>query len=69
MVTQGGIFIGNFNSALGHYSPLIINLIQLIAVVFGLVVIPGVMGKKPLFLMTLALLTVLNLSFTVSMIY
>lgn len=69
VVTQGGIFISNFNASLGHYSPLIINLIQLVAVIFGLVVIPSVMGKKPLFLLTLSLLTLLNLAFTVSMIY
>lgn len=69
IITQGGIFIKHYNPGLGKYTSLIINMVQFISVVFGLVYVQTVMGKKPLFLLSIPLLSILNLALVVAMIY
>jgi hypothetical protein len=69
IISQGGLFIKTLNPSLGHYTSLIINLVQFVFVVFGLVYLQKVMGKKPLFLLSIALLTLLNFALAVGMIY
>ena len=37
LLVQGGLFITTFNKTLGLYTPLIINLVQFAAIIFGIV--------------------------------
>lgn len=69
IITQGGLFITTLNSGLGHYTSLIINLVQLAFVIVGLVYLKSIMGKKPMFLLSLGLLSTLDLSLAVAMIF
>ncbi len=69
IITQGGLFIKNLNSGLGHYTSLIINLVQLAFVVLGLVYLKSIMGKKPMFLLSIAVLSILDISLAVAMIF
>lgn len=69
IITQGGIFIKELNYGLGKYTALIINMVQFISVLFGLFYVQTVMGKKPLFLISLPLLSILNIAIVVGMIY
>ena len=69
VITQGGLVIKLFNYSLGQYTSLIINLIQFFAVVFGLVYVQTIMGKKPLFLISIPSLSILNFALAVAMIY
>jgi hypothetical protein len=69
IITQGGLFIKDINYGLGRYTSLIINVVQLISVLFGLLYVQGVMGKKPLFLLSIPLLSILNFALTMAMIY
>ena len=66
---QGGIFIKLFNYDLGSYTSLIVNVIQLIAVLFGLIYLQSVMGKKPMFLLSIPILSLLNFALVIAMIY
>ncbi len=69
VITQGGIFIKTLNYGLGKYTSLIINSIQLLSVFIGLFVISSYMGKKPLFLMSLPLIALMNFALAIAMIY
>ena len=69
IITQGGLFITTLNAGLGHYTSLIINLVQLAFVIVGLVYLKSIMGKKPMFLLSLGLLSTLDLSLAVAMIF
>lgn len=69
VITQGGIFIKTLNYGLGKYTSLIINSIQLLSVFIGLFVISSYMGKKPLFLMSLPLIALMNFALVIAMIY
>ena len=69
IITQGGILIKMFNYGLGKYTSLIINVVQFICVLFGLLYVQGIMGKKPLFLISIPTLAVLNFAMVLAMIY
>jgi MFS family permease len=69
VITQGGIFIKHLNHGLGTYTSLIINSIQLLSVFIGLFFIAPIMGKKPLFLVTLPSMCLLNFAIVLAMIY
>jgi Na+/melibiose symporter-like transporter len=69
IITQGGLFIKNFNPELGHYTSLIINSVQFVFVLIGLVFLQKLMGKKPLFLLSITLLSLINLGLAVGMIF
>lgn len=69
MITQGGIFIKAINYGLGKYTSLIINSIQLVSVIIGLFFISSLIGKKPLFLLSIPLIALMNFALVVAMIY
>ena len=69
IITQGGIFISMFEPELGSWTSLIVNVIQFFAVVFGMVYVQTIMGKKPLFLISVPTLSFLNFALVVAMIY
>lgn len=69
IITQGGLFIKTFNPSLGRYTSLIINLVQFAFVIFGLIYLQKIMGKKPLFLLSIALLSFLDLGLAIGMIF
>lgn len=69
IITQGGIFISMFEPELGSWTSLIVNVIQFFAVVFGMVYVQTIMGKKPLFLISVPTLSVLNFALVIAMIY
>jgi hypothetical protein len=69
LITQGGILIKMFNYGLGQYASLIVNIIQLAAVIFGLVYVQTILGKKQLFLISIPSLTLLNFGLVIAMIY
>lgn len=58
-----------FNSGLGKYTSLLLNSIQLAAIIFGLVYVQTVLGKKQLFMLSIPTLTLLNFALVVAMIY
>lgn len=68
-MTQGGLFIKSINYGLGKYTSLIINSIQLLSVFIGLCCISSYMGKKPLFLISLPLIALMNFSLVIAMYY
>lgn len=69
VISQGGLFVSNFNPTIGHYTSLIINLFQGVFIVIGLVWIQKWVGKRPLFLFSITVLTLVNLGLVVAMIY
>lgn len=69
LITQGGILIKMFNYGLGQWSSLIVNLIQFAAVLFGLIYVQTILGKKQLFLISIPALTLLNFGLVAAMIY
>lgn len=68
VITQGGIFISTFNRGLGSYTSIIINSIQFVSVCIGLCIASS-MGKKPLFLISISLLALMNFGLVIAMIY
>lgn len=69
IISQGGLFINNIDKNVGHWTSIIINSIQFIFVVLGLVVIQKYLGKRPLFLFSVIILSLLNIALAISMIY
>jgi len=69
LITQGGILVKMFNLGLGKYTSLIINSVQFISIIFGLVYVQSVLGKKPLFMISIPTLSILNFALVVAMIY
>ena len=69
LLVQGGLFISTFDKTLGRYTPLIINLVQFAAIIFGIVYLQKKIGKRPAFLFSLSMMSVLNFALVVSMIY
>lgn len=69
IISQGGIFVGYFNKTLGTYTALIINSIQFIFIVIGLVYIQKIIGKRPLFLFSITTLSILNIAVAIAMIF
>ena len=69
LLIQGGIFITTLNPGLGQWTPLVINLIQFAAIIFGLAYLQKVIGKKPAFIFALAAMFVLNFALVIAMIY
>lgn len=69
VITQGGLVIKLFNKGLGTYTSLIINLVQFGAVLFGLLYVQTIMGKKPMFLISIPALTILNIALSLAMLY
>ena len=69
LITQGGVLITMYNHGLGQWVSLIINLIQFVAVIFGLVYVQTIMGKKQLFLISIPTLTLINFGLVPAMIY
>jgi hypothetical protein len=61
--------VGYFNTTLGTYTALIINAIQFVFIVIGMVYIQKVIGKRPLFLFSITLLSFINIGVAISMIY
>lgn len=69
IITQGGLFINGLNPELGHYTSIIINSIQFIFIVFGLVFVQKIAGKRPLFLISITVLSILDIALAVAMIH
>ena len=69
LITQGGIVIKMINAGLGKYTSLLLNSIQLGAIIFGLVYVQTVLGKKQLFMLSIPTLTILNFALVVAMIF
>jgi MFS family permease len=69
IITQGGILISQFNPGLGKWTSLILNVIQFLAIVFGMTVVQNYLGKKPLFLISIPVLSLLDYALVVAMIY
>lgn len=68
IITQGGLFISSLDKNLGHNTPIIINSIQFVFIVFGLVVVQKYIGKRPLFLFSVTILSLLNIALAIAMI-
>lgn len=69
IISQGGIFITTFDPTLGHYTSLIINLVQFAFVILGLVIIQKLVGKRPLFLFSITFLSFINIGLAIAMYY
>lgn len=69
IITQGGLFIKTLDPGLGHYTSLIINVVQFAFIIIGLAYLQKIMGKKPLFLLSIGLLSLLDFALAVGMIY
>ena len=69
LLVQGGLFITTFNKTLGQYTPLIINLVQFAAIIFGIVYLQKKIGKRPAFLFSLSTMSVLNFAIVIAMIF
>jgi MFS family permease len=69
LISQGGLFVTTFSPGIGHYTSLLINLFQGTFIVIGLVWIQTLVGKRPLFLFSIALLSATNLALVIAMIY
>jgi hypothetical protein len=69
MLTQGGLFINTFNKSLGQYTSLIINLVQLLFIIIGIVFIQKYVGKRPLFLFSIIIMSLINLGLSIAMIH
>ena len=69
LLSQGGLFIKNLNKGLGKWTSLIINSVQLLFILFGLFYVVSKMGKRPLFLLSVVILSFLCLALTVAMIF
>ena len=69
IITQGGLFISTLNAGLGKYTSIIINVLQMVFVVVGLVYLKSMMGKKPMFMLSLSLLSLCNICLAVAMIF
>ena len=69
LLSQGGLFIKNLNKSLGKWTSLIINGVQFIFILIGLFYVVNQMGKRPLFLISVAVLSISCLALTVAMIY
>ena len=67
ILTQGGLFINTLDPELGHYTPLLINVIQFIFVIIGLIYIQKISGKRSLFLISLPCMFLLNVALAISM--
>jgi MFS family permease len=67
IITQGGQFITTFDSNLGHYTSLIINLVQFVFVILGLVWFQKYVGKRPMFLFSISLLAIINIGLGLAM--
>lgn len=67
IITQGGQFIGTFDEHLGHYTSLIINVVQLAFVIIGLVWLQKFIGKRPMFLFSISLLSFINIGLGIAM--
>ena len=69
IISQGGVFITYFNSGLGYYTPVIINSVEFLFVVVDVLWIQRTIGKRPLFLISISGLSVLNMAVAISMIF
>ena len=69
LLVQGGLFIAVFNETLGEYTPVIINVLQFIAIIFGIVYLQKNFGKRPLFLFSLSIMCLLNFAIVAGMIF
>lgn len=67
IITQGGQFIGTFDKSLGHYTSLIVNLTQLVFVIVGLIWLQKMIGKRPMFLFSISLLSIINIGLGIAM--
>jgi hypothetical protein len=69
IITQAGIFVAVQNQDLGKYTPLIINMIQMLSTFIGVYWITSCMGKKPLFLISLPLMALMNFAVVLALVY
>jgi MFS family permease len=69
IITQGGLFIKTLDAGLGHYTSIIINSIQFIFIIICIVYIQKIAGKRPLFLISITCLSLLDIALAVAMIY
>lgn len=69
MITQGGLFINTFNKNLGEYTSLIINSVQLLFIIIGIIVVQKYIGKRPLFLFSITLMSLINIGLSIAMIH
>lgn len=69
IISQGGLFISSLDKKLGYDTPIIINSIQFGFIVLGLVVIQKYIGKRPLFLFSVTILSLLNIALAIAMMH
>jgi hypothetical protein len=69
IVTQGGLFIKNLDPDIGHYTSLIVNIVQFVFVMIGLIWVQKYLGKRPLFLISITLMSILNIALVLAMIF
>ena len=67
IITQGGQFISTFDKGLGHYTSLIINMVQFVFVILGLIWFQKWIGKRPMFLFSVSLLSIVNIALGLAM--
>ena len=66
---QGGLFIDTFNEDLAKVTPIIINSLQFVAIVFGILYLQKVFGKRQLFSFSLMALSLMNFAMVIAMIF
>jgi hypothetical protein len=67
LITSAGVLISFINKSIGHYTPLIINLVQLVAAIVAVLYISPNFGRRPLFLFSLGMLSILNFAIVIAM--
>jgi len=69
IISQGGQFVKTFDSQLGYYTSIIINSIQFTCIIIGLVYVQKKVGKRPLFLFSVIMLSTFNIATAIAMIF
>lgn len=69
IISQGALFMSKFDVALGTYTSIIINGVQFLFIIFGLLYISKSTGKRSQFLVSVAVLGVLNIALAIGMIF
>jgi hypothetical protein len=63
------VFFTSFDTTLGYYTSITINSIQFVFIVIDMLFIQRSVGKRHLFLISISLLSLINMAVAISMIY
>jgi len=60
IITQGGQFINTIDTNLGHWTPITVNLVQLVFVALRVFAFSGQVGKRPSLIFSVGALSLVN---------